>query len=193
MKRKFLIGLVIGFLMFGFVGLANASSIAVDYNVTGSPGDYLLNFTVTNNIPLSYAQNVYFFGVDTPDDPLQGSPSGWQDGGGTWNNSSLGGSSIDYYSTWITSNYTTDGVQSGESLSGFTLHVANIPSTIHFYAFAYLGSGYYGDDAFNKGFNPGFEGVVGASDIGPVPEPSTMLLLGFGVLGLAGVARKKKK
>ena len=31
------------------------------------------------------------------------------------------------------------------------------------------------------------------ADLSPVPEPSTMLLLGFGMVGLAGVVRKKIK
>lgn len=63
---------------------------------------------------------------------------------------------------------------------------------------------YSPDSIMGRVYNPGVDvhstgnvdsgyGLVTGFSTSPVPEPSTMLLLGFGLIGLAGIARKKMK
>jgi hypothetical protein len=193
MKRASLFLLTAISILFGFN--AHAATVDVTYTVidrgdTVSPNvRYLLDFTVTNNIPPSYSMEIYTFGVDIPRDSLQEYPSGW--GGSTslsLNWSSYGGSDITYESNWLSGSISTD-IYTGDSLSGFIVHTGAIPAEINFYAFAHFGEQNYNEsDAFYQGFAPGFEGTAYAS---PVPVPAAVWLFGSGLIGLIGIARRK--
>jgi len=176
-----------------------AAIIDVSYSYSGTEGNYLLDFKVTNNMPVQTGENsgqyLYFFGVDMAYDASQGIPTGWEDwtdgnGGHTWNNFSYGGSDTDYPTTWFTDYFFDKGIAPGGSLSGFTVHSSFLPDTIHYYAYTAGFPEYYGDDAFYKGWNPGFEGLVGPGQT-TVPEPATAALFGIGGI-VAAYFRKKK-
>lgn len=177
--------IVLTALVAAYSNLASATPL-VTYTSSNSGSGYLLDFTVENTIDGSYGQSLYFFGVNLLD-TNQGSPQGWNDWGGTWNNSPYGGSATYYQSTWITSPNSQYAIESGESLSGFTVSAATLPAEISFYTFG-TGSSYYEIDAFYKGSNPGFENAVSVS---AVPEPASIALLGLGLVGFA-FSRKKK-
>lgn len=167
-----------------------------------------LTFTVKNNIPGLYNQGVNKFGVDIFSQfntPYRGYPDApnWQQGVTTFNTLVDGGRDILFETNWKNTR-ATDYIKSGDSLSGFTVIVHEVPDLINFYAYTsstiFVGdiNTLYteGDEFYRRDLDIGgeqytvdlgFEGVA----LAPVPVSSSIILLVSGLLGLASISRKK--
>ena len=186
---------VFGVGLLAYSTAAKADSIpTVAYTVTGSSGDWTLDFTVTDNTD----QNLYFL----PATDQTATPTGWQEFGSDWNNSAEGGSSTEYNNNWINSDTGTGNVTPGNFLSGFDALVTTpiAPTSVQFFVYGCDatfgrgspecgGSAYTGGGNFYGVHNPGFEGI--ATNASTVPEPRlvTMVLV-MAVFGLM-VGRKR--
>jgi len=170
-------------LSLALVGLASAAAVNVSYTVSGTSGNYVLDFNVQNNI--LDGQQIYFFGVKLSDRNIVASPGDFNpDAWSSWSyNYYGGGSDTEYNNNWIGG----PAIQYGESLSGFKVQIADevAPTNVQWFAYAY-GNEYYGNEGFQHGYNPGFEG--GASQA--VPEPMSMAALGLGAIALLKRRRK---
>jgi hypothetical protein len=195
MKR--LVLMLAAIAMLGRVGSVQASPLDVSYIVTGSTGDWTLNFSVANNLSGAPNQGLYFFGVDLSSANITGSPATLFNRGGDWSNMPYGGSTIVYNNNWI-GGY-TDGLRlPGTTTSGFEVTIADAvaPSSVNWFAFTADGTGTSsytaGGNFFNNAFNPGFEGVSGGAGPSPVPEPARLTLTGFGLAGIATRYRRRR-
>jgi hypothetical protein len=182
-----------------------ADPIDVTYTVSGTSGDYTLDFTVTNNLVSWPDQDLYFFGVALSGSDVTGTPGDFNgDLVSTWNNFEYDGlgSDITYNNNWISGN-----LYPATSESGFEALISDptIPVTVNWFAWTtdatpdgtdpYTGGE---NDNQNPGFSPGenvgFEGVASYVPSPTVPDGgSTMALLGVGLTALASLRRKFRK
>lgn len=136
---KLPLGLAVLFLVLG-VGSAVASPVGVTYTVSGSSGDWIVNFSVTNNI--NAGQVVYGFGIVAPTQDIANLPTGWQPCNNTCtittqNFSGIGGPNITFNDIFHTSPSSSDTILFGDTLSGFqaVFNTVSAPTSIEWYAF----------------------------------------------------------
>jgi hypothetical protein len=208
MKAK-LFGFMAALFLFGAVEVAQASPVDVSYTVSGSAGNWLYDFSFTNN--LGAGTELYYVGVSLPH-PVTGSivyPAGWIAPGVTsqnWGNITYGGSNTEYGVLWITcaSSALCNNIYAifdGQTRSGFQISDSSLTplSSVGWFA---VDAGYYGPPQAGCSFicgapytNPGFEGLASpVAAISETPLPATLPLFasGIGALGLLGWRRKRK-
>jgi hypothetical protein len=180
----------------GTVQDSSAGPISVSYTVSGSSGNYDLDFSVTNNMNAWPTQAVYFFGVRLSGHDITGSPSAWFDNGADSNWFNNGGSNTEYNNPWRNgsggvANATGGMIFPGETLSGFIVHDPDLiaPISVPWFAVAFsntFAEPYTGGGNFNPDLNPGFEGLAQPADVANTPAPSTLVMSSI-LLGMCGI------
>ncbi len=173
---------------------AQAAPVEVSVAVSGSANNWVLDFSVSNNMaPASPDMAIYFFGVHLGARDIDGSPAGFDPNSHTsWSNTWYGGSSTVYDNVWIDGSF--GNLLPGQSLSGFKAGSSAFaaPTDIRWFAYAYgrQGGTYTGGGNFNNDWNPGFEGVA-RSAAAAVPEPTSLALSALALAGL-GLRRRRQ-
>jgi len=151
------------------------AQVSATFDVTGSSGNWFLDFAFTNLSSAASGQYLYFMGADLPRSSYSSGPTGY----GQYPGWSVGGN---YYAlNWLTTNYFTDGISPGSTVSGFVANVASVdaPTAVDYFGYTY-----------NSETNPWYTGTARATV--SVPEPGSMMLLATGLLGMIGVRRRRQ-
>lgn len=181
-----------------------AAPIDVSYTVTGSPGDWTLDFSVTNN----YLASVFQFHTLVNWGGEVQSPANWTPSGILFNFQQYGASSTVYNLSWFNSYYNpiliSPGynppflIGPGENNSDFQpLHVLDqqAPTSVQWLAWAYSPTPHFPSlpcpetCVYTEPQQIVFESV--AHSVQPVPIPAAAVLFGTGLAGLVGWQRKR--
>ena len=166
---------------------AAADPITTTYQVTGSAGNWTLDFNVSNDLAGAPDQALYLFGVLLSAPDVVGSPAGYDPTLITnWSNVGLGGSGTVYNNIW--EDPSVSQLLPGSTVSGFEVHIADLtlPQSVQWFAFTFGDTPYLGGGNFGDPSNPGFECLAAA-----VPEPSAGVLLAGALGGLLLLGGRK--
>jgi hypothetical protein len=176
----------------------SANPINVSYTVTGSTGNWTLDFSVNNNLAGAANQDFYFFGVQLSGTDITGTPSPFVTYIPFNPSTSWGGANIIYNNVWLADSSGTDGLP-GTTTSGFDVKITDAvaPTSVDWFAFTYGSDPYSGAGNLNAiqengANNPLFEGSATPTQTSTTPEPSTLLLLGAGLASISALRRSKK-
>ncbi len=193
MLKRLIFGLAALLIFLGAVEESNAGPIDVSYTVSGSSGDYFLDFSVTNNMLSWPTQNVYFFAVRVSVTDAPGSPAPYLSNTMAGYNPAVhGGTAVDLNNTWVDTGL-SGALLPGTTLSGFIVHIPDLvaPTAVSWAAISFgtLADSYTGGGNYLTPQNPGFQGIAS------VPEPSTLILSAIllGISGTGGVCKRLKQ
>jgi hypothetical protein len=171
--KKLALGIVVGLLL-----LVSASRVAagpiVTYTVSGTPGNYLLNFSVTNTLSVR-GMDIYQFGVAASTGTIVGSPHGGWTPIGPFNINVYAPSPDLVVNLWHNNSGGPQGaIQSGVTISGYLVLSTALspPTSVEWFAFAFGGPSAYPllDYWFYSG-NPLFTGIAAAATNSGEPGP----------------------
>jgi hypothetical protein len=172
----------------------------ITYSVSGSSGNYTLDFTVNNQTPGTQGQDIYFWGVYDPNGIVSGSPLApgdyYQEPWSPYTESGDGSTTpLTYNDTWFENVTDILGglhfLPTGTTLSGFDVLDTSVsaPTSVDYFAYGSdNGVDYTGPDNLGNAQNPLFEGVAE-----PAPEPTTLGLGGLAALAALAVGQRQPR
>jgi hypothetical protein len=188
------------------VSSAEAAPVEVTYTVTGTSGNWYLNFTVSNNVDSEYI--ISNFGVSADSRTwYESAPTYWQ----AWTSIAgfnYSGQRFIFEINWTTgsSNSYSDKIDNGESLGGFVVHSTSVDMPASWYWYtngrsptSYSGPGNYlysnpsiptkltfiGEASLSTGGNPNTPANPS------IPEPDSIFLVNLGLVSLFICSRRK--